>query len=803
MIEDLELRTLFRAESEEHLQTLEQGLLQLEAEPNGPSVLEYLFRSAHSLKGAARMLGVTGLETLAHHFEDELGAARRGRKSITPEVVDRLYHGLDAMRRIALEASDGTPCEVDITTVLAQLRGAPVPKVPLQANDPVISDLTISTAPATNETAVAQNVLELDTPKIAEQLQPKTDEKTAPDSLSELASMGLIVPALPATFSKLDEAPLPAPGTPFRIETIRVEPRRLDVITTLAGEVAVTTSRAVRAMTVIDELIELHDDWTRETSPSIHTAHTAFDRVRPGNGQDAGRIDQREANRLKQLGILLTQVERVRDEEMGRLALMAEEMIGAIRSIRLLPFSTIFDLFPRLVRELSREQGKEVRLEIDGGEITADKHVLEEMKDPLMHLMRNAIDHGIERPEERISAGKVREATIRLSARRTGSRLIIEVSDDGRGLDKESIARTALQKHLLTEAEVLTLSEEGIQRLILSAGFSTTPLISDVSGRGVGLDVVKTNVERIKGSIAIESQKGNGSKFRISAPMTLATTRVLLVRLGDRSFAVPIEAIESTFLAPQQSVFPIEGRTAIMWKGQPLWVALLSKLLELPRESDRGWTVNEEQRSNTTDRPGIIIDLHSTRAALFVDALVDEQEVIVKPFGGLLKRVRNVVGSTILSTGEICMVLNTQDLLTSIHKHNNHEPVDTIPKDPVKRSLLFAEDSITTRTQIRRILESAGYEVETAVDGAEAFQKLSSRAFDAVISDIEMPNMTGLQLAERIRQDPKYRELPVLLVTSLATDEDRQRGIDVGANAYITKGTFDQKMLLDTLRRLL
>lgn len=755
MIDDPELRSLFRAESEEHLQTLETGLLHLESKPGDASVLEDLFRSAHSLKGAARMLGVDRLETLAHHFEDELGAARRGRRAISSESADRLYHGLDAMRRLAQEACGGDDAQVDIPRVLAQLRGEPtaLPDASSQEKeevpDPIDSPNGDAPLPMSQE------------PKAQDTERPILTRSEGPASPPELP-----IP------HEIDRPALPTTG--FKIETIRVEPQRLDALMTLAGEMSVTTSRAVRALNIIADLEELWEDWSRDEISS----HPASD-----------------SERLKRLGHLIGRLERTGDEEIGRLSMVADELVESIRDLRLLPLSTIFNLFARTVRDLSHEQGKEVRLEVVGGAVTADKHLLEELKDPLMHMIRNAIDHAIEGPDERIALGKPREATIRLSAYRTATRMVIEIRDDGRGLNEAAICETAVRKHLLSKKAASELSPEEIHRLIFTPGFSTTPLITDVSGRGVGLDVVRTNVERLKGTISVESLKGVGCTFRIEAPISLATTRVLLVRVNERSYAIPIEAVQKTFLVSPQSVFSIEGRPAVQWDGLPVWVAPLAALLESPLKSNA---------KAGEDRPGVLLAFGPERLGLFVDALLDEQEVIVKPFGGLLRRVRNVLGSTILSTGEICMVLNPLDLLKSMQ---NLRSVAVAPelggKEPErKKVLLLAEDSITTRTQEKRILETAGYEVVTAVDGADAFGKLGSRMFDAVVSDVEMPNMTGLQLAERIRRDQKYKELPIILVTSLATDEDRKRGVEVGANAYITKGTFDQRVLLDTLRKL-
>jgi two-component system chemotaxis sensor kinase CheA len=783
MIEDIELRILFRAESEEHLQTLENGLLLLEGEPENPAIIEDLFRSAHSLKGAARMLGVVELESLAHHFETELGAARHGRQVMSSEAADRLYQGLDAMRMLAREACGGESAGVDMPQVLAQLRGAEVPTLASEAietSDPS-SESELITRPSP-------------TPSIpAETVEPHA---------TELPGLAGAPPELLTT--ALGNAPLGSPDddaaspplATFKIETIRVEPLKLDALMTLAGEISITTSRVARSLAAIYDLRELWEEWNREAALAAGPKT---------DGQARKGESKKEDGRLKRLDRLLRRLETTGEEEIGRLRLVAEDLVDSIRDIRLLPLSTIFNLFPRLVRDLSHEQGKEVHLQMEGGAIKADKHLLEEIKDPLMHIIRNAVDHAVELPERRERQGKPREATIWLRATRTTTHMTIEVADDGRGLDEEAIRRSAIQKGLATETELSILSPKEVQRLIFLPAFTTAPLITDVSGRGVGLDVVRANIERLKGSVTIESKAGVGCTFRLRAPISLVTTRVMLVQVAQRSYALPIDSIQETFLIPRQQVFSIEGRPTILWNQRPVRVALLSEVLGVSPTQKAGSRQNDRMigASSGSDWAGVLLNIESETIGLFVDALLDEQEVILKPFGGLLHRVRNVLGATTLTTGEICMVLNPDDLIKSLSKQTSFESLSQ-PKgeEHRKKLILVAEDSITTRTQEKRILEAAGYEVVVAVDGADAFAKLSSNTFDAVVSDIEMPKLTGLQLAEKIRLDSKYVDLPIILVTSLATDEDRRRGIEVGANAYITKGSFDQNLLLETLRKL-
>jgi len=435
---------------------------------------------------------------------------------------------------------------------------------------------------------------------------------------------------------------------------------------------------------------------------------------------------------------------------------------------------------------------------IEGGETAADKRIIEEMKDPLMHMVRNAVDHGIESPGERERRNKPRTGTITLKAYQTPAHVVIEVSDDGHGLDTESIKRTALKRKMINENEISALTPSQIHSLIFVSGVSTSTFVSDVSGRGVGLDVVRANVERLKGTISIESSRDRGCTIGIQLPLTLATSRVMIVAVHNLKYAVPLEYIQTTCLIPRKDVFTIEGRKTIVYNKIPVSVADLSDILELryPGSSFRN--------PRPEALPCIILSIGDDKIGLFADELIDEQEIVLKPYSKILKRVSNISGSTILGTGEVCMVLNPHDLMKSVRKKGTPYSQEN-PEEEAEtgKSILVAEDSIAVRTQMKRILESAGYEVTAAVDGLDAYNKLGGRPFDALVTDIMMPNMTGLALTEKIRQDKKYKEMPVVLVTSLASDEDRKKGMEAGANAYITKPSFDQKVFLDTLKRLI
>jgi len=603
---------------------------------------------------------------------------------------------------------------------------------------------------------------------------------------------------------------------------------------TQTGELTVTKIRIAHRLNEIEDLVSLWEEWSRDAFVNRFVVHDLENNLNRYSSEK-GTIGQlqnyyhRSTERLEQLGSLINQLRNTFSEDIARLDIISDELEDGIRTLRLLPLSTIFNLFPRMVRDLARQQRKEIELVISGGETRADKRILEEMKDPLMHILRNAIDHGIETPEERRKSGKPAIAKIELRGYQTATHIVLEVCDDGWGLDIEKIKQTALKRGICQPEELLGMTPQQIHSLIFAPGFTTRTVVTEVSGRGVGMDVVRTNVERLKGIIQVESSPRKGSVFRIQLGTTLATAHVLIVSVQGISYAIPVEFVQMTKLVQVNEIFAIEGRETIVFEDQPISVAQLADLLEIRWTSSQfepESTISQESKSRfslspsliqknpsspTMDvaSPCIILKVGEEKLGLFVDALVDEQDVVLKPQSQLLKRVRNVAGATILGTGEVCIILSPQDLIKSIRKQAGvisspivRSALKVQDNSSVKPVILLVEDSITTRTQEKRILEAAGYEVVTAVDGLDGFNKLGTRSFDAVVSDIQMPNLDGLSLVTKIRQNRDYSELPIILVTSLASDEDKRKGAEVGANAYITKASFNQEVLIETLKRL-
>ena len=468
-----------------------------------------------------------------------------------------------------------------------------------------------------------------------------------------------------------------------------------------------------------------------------------------------------------------------------------------LRRVRLTPASAVLDLFPRMVRDLTREHGKEVEWAAQGADLEVDRQVLQAMKEPLIHLVRNAIDHGIEPPETRAQAGKAPRGRVAVSvASLEGGRIEVRVEDDGGGIDLARVRAAAVRAHLLTAEEAEALTDDQALGMIFRSGLSTSPIITDLSGHGLGLAIVKEHVERLGGQIHIETQAGAGTTVRLILPATVATFRGLLVQAGGQPFLLPTEAVERAIRIASNEVERVEGREAIRWNGHPLSVVRLGRLLGLPERAD--------QPEPGSRQSCVVVRSGEGQVGLLVDEILGDREVLVKELGPPLVRVRNVAGAGLLGTGEVVLILRPADLLKSIREIPRPPAPIAEPEKVGRQSvILVVDDSITTRTMEKNLLEAAGYQVRVAVDGIEAWTLLKSEEVDLVVSDVDMPRLDGFDLTGRIRGDRKLGDLPVVLVTALESREDKERGVEVGANAYIIKSSFDQSNLLEIIRRLI
>ncbi|MBF0521087.1 MAG: hybrid sensor histidine kinase/response regulator [Nitrospirae bacterium] len=782
MIEDVELRDIFKAETEEHLQKLEEGLLVLEQTPDKPGLLEELFRESHSLKGSARLMGVDKIELVSHTLEDMLSKAKRGTTKLSTASVNSIYKCLDVIRALLHEALTGETSNINIIHVIEELKGERVSTTaPVKLVPEALEAATQAPAPAKPEPVIPvkepEKVLSQAEETVPhEEPQPYEDIVETKTGASDVSRADGVVLWLDSG-EKLSS-----------IETIRVEAHKLDSLMVHVGELVVIKNRINQRINDIQETISM---WEKVILPQLggSTDLSVQQRVQSANDQEAF---YKHLNNLKNSLY----------EDGARISFVSQQLDHGAHELMLIPLSTVFNPFKRMVRDLANEKAKEINFVIEGGETTAEKRVLEEIKDPLMHILRNSIDHAIEPPEVRTGLGKDKCGLILLKAYKESTNVIIEVLDDGQGLATESIKETAIRNKLVSLEVMEKMTTAEIHNFVFAPGFSTNKIVTDISGRGIGMDVVKTALERLKGSIAMESVPNEGCKMTLRIPVNISSTRVFLVIARNRTYALPIEFVTTTFMLKLSDIYNLEGQKTITFMDKPVSILYITDILEITERADSGRIPKADTLAQKL--PCIMFKVEGQMFGVLVDVLVDEQEIVLKSYGGILKRVRNVLGSTILGNGEVCMLLNPHDILKTI-RSSGFTSASLQQAEALSRqhSILMAEDSITTRTQMKRILEGAGYEVTACVDGLDALNKLRTAEFDAVISDIQMPNMDGLTLTENIRMDTKYRELPVILVTTMSSDEDMKRGIEVGANAYITKPAFDKQVFLETLKRLI
>ncbi len=613
--------------------------------------------------------------------------------------------------------------------------------------------------------------------EVIEQLQvaagEKAPSKTAPTSQRS-------VTAKKPRSAQIGTQPSAKRDEGSALTTIRVETDKLDALINQAGELLVSKIEALDNLQHIDQTLELLDECRKKLIQE--SAQSPI-------------IAQIDALTEGFYNILLGL-----SENTHRLERVVDDIHEKVRDMRLLPLSAILDPFPRMVRDLGRELEKEVEIALEGVSTRLDKKILEELRDPLIHLVRNSMDHGMEFPEEREKKGKRRQGKIVISAKQGGGRVLISVADDGKGIDRQSIERTAIKMGLVSAEEISRWQDKEVWELIFRSGFSTAATVTKISGRGVGLDAVLDRIESLKGTINIESKVGEGVTFTLSLPLTLSTLHALLFQVGGESFCLPTDALEKNLLLPKDQISTVEGKRTVIIDGVPLAFAWLADLLNVPRE---------ENSEKTT--PAVLLYTPRGRVVLGVERLLGEEEIVVKGLGGLLSHVPHLSGGTILGKGQIALILNPNDILRTLSKRgrigeiHSAAPSSSTSSAPMpqrtKKKVLVVEDSLTTRTLVKNILEAAGFDVTTAIDGEEGLIQLHEKHFDIVVSDIQMPRLDGFALTETIKKDPRLKEIPVILVTALQTEADKKKGIAAGADAYITKGSFHQKHLLEIIQR--
>ena len=763
------LRATFTVEAEEHVRGMATGLLALERDPEANSnaeQLEAIFRAAHSLKGAARAVNAAGIEAICQSLEGVFAAWKRREITVTPEAFDTLQRAIDLVGKLAVAVDGNVAGDGGVGT-----------SIMTRNLDLIISDKPVS------------------------KLQP--DQST-------LRSHGE---------SKSTEAPTPAQGgysevqePPALLDTVRVSTAKLDRLLLRTEELLTLKQIAAQRVADVRQCEVLCAQWSAEwtkTQANVRKSRSAAglsafarEQISTVDPQDLGVIEFLDWNigfsktlseKLRLLGKAVAQDKHVVDG-------LLNDLVNDSKTLVMLPFSALSDFFPLVVRDLARDQGKEADLIVRGGEVEMDKRILEEMKDPLNHLLRNSLDHGVEKPEVRKQLGKPARATITIAVGRVnGNKIEIRVSDDGAGIRAEQVKEAAFKRGIITREDLTKLDDKQAVELIFQSEVSTSPILTEISGRGLGLAIVREKTERLGGRVTVDSDPDGGATFRLLLPVSLATFRGVLVRAADQPFVIPTANVQRVARIKRSNVKTVENRETIDLGGRAVSLARLERVLNLPRRS---------KPAQPSDFLSIIVTGSGDEQVAFaVDEVVREEEVLVKSLARPLSRVRNVSGATIVESGKLVPVLNVTDLMISVRTTDltpasSEEDISNSGEIITRKRILVAEDSITSRMLLKNILESAGHEVKTAVDGMAALAELKANEFDLVVSDIEMPRMNGFDLISKIRSDRRLADIPVILVTALASREDRERGIDVGASAYIVKSSFDQSNLLETVRRL-
>ena len=486
--------------------------------------------------------------------------------------------------------------------------------------------------------------------------------------------------------------------------------------------------------------------------------------------------------------------------------LLMNELHDKALLMRMLPLTVVFEPVARMVRDLARTLGKQVECTISGAEIELDRQMIDLLSDPILHLLRNALDHGIESPQQRIESGKPAQGQIALTARQDGGWVLLEVSDDGKGIDPVMVRDKAIRKGLLTEEAAANLTQEDIIDLIFLPGFSTSTIITDLSGRGVGMDVVKRCiVDDLQGTVTVESRLGQGSTFALRLPLSLAMMRILLVGVEGLPFGFTSQHVAALIRVPQSALMTITaGRSAVVLENEFVPVVPLAALVRIPAHQTRS------DAYRNVRRPGLlllVLQVRNEKLALIIDELLDEYDMVIKPMPKHLRQLAMVSGMVITGKNELVNVLHAPALLDLARRLQM--TASTINRDTVSPSgeknskVLVVDDSISTREIVKDLLEAYGYQVTLAEDGLDGLGKALAEPYDAILTDVEMPNMDGFSLTARLREEERYRTVPIVIITSREREEDKRRGIDAGADAYIVKSDFEQSSLVDTLQALL
>jgi two-component system sensor histidine kinase and response regulator WspE len=765
---------LFRAEAENQTAILTAGLLELERTPATPQAFEMLMRAAHSLKGAARIVNLQAAVRVAHALEDSFVAAQRGELRLSRAEMDVLFRGVDLLGQLARRSEAGLAgWESDnaagiklFLSSLAELM-APLQAAAKSPRKPVRPQSDTPTGAASVSMAKVPD----DVSKVSAEGLPVADSWTKP---------GLTV-----------QPDGPTPVLVFRKQenterVLRLTAENLNRLLALAGE-SLVESRWLRPFAdSLERLKRQHMDLTRQLEflrSAIENDHQEGARTSVNDLlHRVGGCQKFLADRMQEL-----------DMFDRRSAHLSQRLYLEVLRTRMRPFSDGVRRFPRMVRDLARSLGKEIKLEIYGENTQVDRDILERLETPVAHLLRNAVDHGCEPVETRRRVGKSAECTIGLEARHSAGVLLVTVTDDGGGVDPERVRRAVVEKHLATAAVAEKLTESELLEFLFLPGFTLKETVTEISGRGFGLDVVQNMVKTVRGSIRLQNQPGLGLRVQLQLPLTLSVLRALLVEVAGEPYAVPLSQITRALKVPRQEVETLEGRPHFRFGDQQVGLLTAHQVLECG-----------EPEPSSGDLPVVILGDRNNRYGVVVDRFLGERELVVQPLDPRLGKLRDISAAALMEDGAPVLILDIEDLVRSIEKlvvegmvNVQRHRLDLPPV--VSKRILIADDSLTVRELERKLLAARGYHTEVAVDGMEAWNAVRAERFDLVITDIDMPRLDGMELAALIKKDPRLKSIPVLIISYKDREADRLRGLEAGADCYLTKGSFDDNSLLQAV----
>ncbi|WP_243337647.1 hybrid sensor histidine kinase/response regulator [Anaeromyxobacter soli] len=824
---------VFSAEAREHLEAISTGILTLERDPRAPEALDAVRRIAHSLKGSSGSLGLADVERLAHAIEGSL-AGFDPAAGLSRAAVQASLEAVEAMEdAIAAGDEGGVIAVAGVETLLAALRPAleraeaPAGEDPEDGtpgeDGPEAPEPRLAEAPAPGDAPADMDALEEALEQLCAPLDPETRRavatraaqaavrmgalaapgaaalaRRAADGFAGLADGGVDAPRATAALAgdlidlreALARAPAIASDAPSSAPAAAAQARGEKSIRVLASTLA-SIGRQVELLSLAEARRARRARDVFGHAASVRDALQALDeagRALRAAGVEAGRAElERSSARLREIATDLTRVAREASREAEQQRLAGTVLREDLRALRMVPAALVLEPLRRAVRDVAGRLGKEVELTIDGGEARLDRQIVDALRDPLLHLVRNAVDHGIEAPAARRAAGKSTAGRIAARVEPRGSRVAIIVEDDGPGLDLAGLRAAAVRKGVLPAEEADRLGDQEAARLVFHPGLSTARAVTEISGRGVGMDVVLETLARLGGTVDVRWEAGRGTRFDLEVPLTLSASTALVFRVGRDVIALPAEAIEHVVLVTAGDLGSVAGRTTAQVAGEHVPYVPLARLLRMP----------EGAATPPRQRVALVIAHGGARVAVGVDELVGQQELVISSLGARVAAVPHLAGAAVLDDGRVAGVLSAAELV------RRGQPGMGASRAEGGRRVIVADDSLTTRSAMKALLEMAGYAVIPAADGEEAFQLLRESGADLVVSDVQMPRLDGFGLTRKVKTDPRLRRTPVVLVTSLEAAEDRAAGLAAGADGYLVKREVERGKLLDLVRQLL